>query len=781
MPINFKGIPTTNGRGYLEDNISEINERLKSFPIEERAAILGTIMEESGGNPLAKNNSGAYQGLLQWGADRYVPQSSDKNTEMNNQIQYILSTVRDKEGGVNWTHGGRGSGYNTKDEAYSTFNNSNAPFKDRYRAFSYGYVRPKGKEDSYNNRLNVARKVLNNLVVNEVLSKPKPKKWTPMKFEQRQFPSKYSGGGDLNADYWDSLPLADKAEMMKVAVANGMTTMPEIRKAYNEFAEGGKIRGKDDDYYDYMVKLADKKAKDWGVDPDILLTRMLNDNEYNYKAFFNMDRKNAMGMLTASPEAHFSDVGKTVYHPTFSNESMYSGKTSDYNPRGTVGGEWRNYEGKEYYIPSESQFANSDINLEETKRYLSQADPNVMISMIGAPDSMLTPEEIRRRNMAKYARLNTYYPITSDYTWTGHSSLTASRLNPNFTLTSKKIDKGGKSKDYNLVTNNCSDATREGLEYVFGKKIDPVFFTTPGDVEDFAKESLGGVERYNGDTMFDPKVKKYIQMTPAQKRRRDKAKGESEVYIPITREEGSKLFDYIEEGKKRNEFAAGGYKPSGRLQKDIALWEGTEMQRNRPFSEMTRQFNATVPKEIQAKLQPNQLDALYSYGYNVGMGRLKERVLPTLTAYTQGKASREDVQKAMWATKDSQLRGLARRRNWERAMFGGNYTAPFEEGKIGVQIDPARYTLPEGFFENMNEQINGIEIPQMQFQGGVDVDPETLYRKPVVDGSLLGSNGNTDIGMVYNPQEEKMEDMERLGMVMKMLGGRGLMGGLGNR
>jgi len=45
-------------------------------------------------------------------------------------------------------------------------------------------------------------------------------------------------------------------------------------------------------------------------------------------------------MLTANPNAHFTDIGKTVYHPTFSNESIYSGKVSDYNPRGTIGGSW---------------------------------------------------------------------------------------------------------------------------------------------------------------------------------------------------------------------------------------------------------------------------------------------------------------------------------------------------------------------------------------------------------------------------------------------------------
>jgi len=54
-----------------------------------------------------------------------------------------------------------------------------------------------------------------------------------------------------------------------------------------------------------------------------------------------------MKILTADPKAHFTDIGKTVYHPTFSNESSYSGKVSDFNPRGTVGGSWNE---EDYYV-----------------------------------------------------------------------------------------------------------------------------------------------------------------------------------------------------------------------------------------------------------------------------------------------------------------------------------------------------------------------------------------------------------------------------------------------
>lgn len=44
--------------------------------------------------------------------------------------------------------------------------------------------------------------------------------------------------------------------------------------------------------------------------------------------------------------------------------------------------------------------------------------------------------------------------------------------------------------DYNLLTNNCSDATREVLEEISGKKLNPFLFTTPGDVRDFFKENF---------------------------------------------------------------------------------------------------------------------------------------------------------------------------------------------------------------------------------------------------------------------------------------------------
>lgn len=449
MPTDFKGISTTRDRKLYAGNMSLLNERLKAIPIEQRAAILGSIIEESGGDPYAVDHSGNYQGLLQWGADRYRPKSSNQRVELNNQAQYILDTMDNTTDKVSWTHGGKGSGYNTQKEAHDAFNSKNNTFADKFRAFSYGYVRPQGKEDSYKNRLKVGQKVLNRLVVDENLARPKPDKVPKYNFESYTFKPKrrFDEGGYLD-NTWDTLSLADKAEMIKVAVDNGITTLPEIRSAYNEFAKGG-------------------------------------------------------------------------------------------------------------YIPSAS------------------------------------------------------------------------------------------------------------------------------------------------------------------------------------------------------------------IKKRISNWEGSSMKTNRSFEAEAKDFNRVIPEEVRSKLSPKQLDALYSYGYNVGMGNLKERVVPTLTAYTKGKASKEDVQRSMWAKRDNELRGLTTRRNTEREMFGGNYKTTFTgTGKLGAHIDPSEYT----YYEDLNPMIDNINIPQMQFPDSMAIDPTTLYKAPHIDETLFSKPEVISEEPVYNPQQERLEGLKRMNTIMGLLG-----------
>lgn len=216
-----------------------------------------------------------------------------------------------------------------------------------------------------------------------------------------------------------------------------------------------------------------------------------------------------------------------------------------------------------------------------------------------------------------------------------------------------------------------------------------------------------------------------------------------------------------------NEFAKGGYMPSASIKKRISNWEGSSMKTNRSFEAEAKDFNHVVPEEVRSKLSPKQLDALYSYGYNVGMGNLKERVVPTLTAYTEGKASKEDVQRSMWAKRDNALRGLTTRRNTEREMFGGNYRTIFTgTGKLGTHIDPSEYT----YYEDLSPMIDNINIPQMQFPDSMAVDPTTLYKAPTIDETLFSKPEIIPEESVYNPQQEKLEGLKRMNTIMELLG-----------
>lgn len=116
-------------------------------------------------------------------------------------------------------------------------------------------------------------------------------------------------------------------------------------------------------YIQFMEELAKAKSKEWKEDEDIVLTQMLNDNTYNYKQMYE-DNPNYN-----IQEGHFDDTYKTVYHPTFSEESIYSGKKSQYNPEGITGG-WWDYKNKIFHAGPKQ-----DIIRTHTQQYLDVADP----------------------------------------------------------------------------------------------------------------------------------------------------------------------------------------------------------------------------------------------------------------------------------------------------------------------------------------------------------------------------------------------------------------------
>ena len=185
---------------------------------------------------------------------------------------------------------------------------------------------------------------------------------------------------------------------------------------------------------------------------------------------------------------------------------------------------------------------------------------------------------------------------------------------------------------------------------------------------------------------------------------KDLSMGERAALIKIAVDSGIHSIDDIV--NTYNSYANGGYKPSSRIKKQISDWEGSSMKTNRSFEAEARDFNASLPKGAISKLTQEQLDGLYSYSYNVGAGNFRKRVNPVLTRYLAGQATIQDVQNSMWASKDSQLRGLAKRRNAERAMLGSYTTMDFGP------ISNTTTMMINQYLPSYNEPV---EIPQLKF------------------------------------------------------------------
>lgn len=311
MPVNFKNIKTTRGREYDDISISELNDSLSYLPPIQRATVLGSVIEESGGDPLAKSKNGTYQGLLQWGADRYRISSDDSKEEFKAQLSKIRTSLNDTVSGIEWTHGGSGSGYNSFRDTYNGFHNPEAPLEDVYRAFSFGYVRSKGKEDSYNNRLKVAQQVYD-----RIKQAPNNNSMLIDRLEELRTsnPLNRSEGGQIQRHKsWNELSLSEKSEMIKVAVMNGITDLPTIKEKYNEFAEGG-------DTKELWTMEDEAKYREWRNSlPDNL--RLTNDNDYDMRGAFKAGMQPTLesdGLYhLGSRDPETGRILKAPHHPTY--------------------------------------------------------------------------------------------------------------------------------------------------------------------------------------------------------------------------------------------------------------------------------------------------------------------------------------------------------------------------------------------------------------------------------------------------------------------------------
>ena len=126
------------------------------------------------------------------------------------------------------------------------------------------------------------------------------------------------------------------------------------RRGVNLHFKGGKDK---QSYQDW----ADKAEKYKGININ-------GDNTYDYRAFYNENPNRAYALLNGDPGAHFVDKFKTPYHPTFSDESVYSNASHP-------GGHWGRYDYRDAYYAPMFSYTNPGDRI----GYLNMAEDNGVI------------------------------------------------------------------------------------------------------------------------------------------------------------------------------------------------------------------------------------------------------------------------------------------------------------------------------------------------------------------------------------------------------------------
>lgn len=215
---NYDFTGTTN-RVVNNDNLNYINQALDTVPYHRRAALLGTIINESGGNPRAVDASGNFIGLFQMSnGQRYTfPDGYENMTDyelIDDQLQKtFVNTINNTIDRMSWTHGGSGSGYQSGKAAMQDYYNSDS-VAGATKALNYGYIRPRDRDAATRNRIDTAEKVydiINNQHKYGGLIKPFSYQKTPaVRYQNGGYFNQWRNLNQQKQDYFDSLPIVNE-------------------------------------------------------------------------------------------------------------------------------------------------------------------------------------------------------------------------------------------------------------------------------------------------------------------------------------------------------------------------------------------------------------------------------------------------------------------------------------------------------------------------------------------------------------------------------------------
>lgn len=134
-------------------------------------------------------------------------------------------------------------------------------------------------------------------------------------------------------------------------ILGGMSPAEAIMRGYNKdkvFNAQQRFK-KNNGIKDDGSKARNSGYYDWAKNTSSNLGISFIDPTYDYRAYYNYITPYERNLIRFAPQGtHFTDIGKTTKHPTFSNESKYSNKK-------TPGGTWNG----NVFVPAIWQFGNN--------------------------------------------------------------------------------------------------------------------------------------------------------------------------------------------------------------------------------------------------------------------------------------------------------------------------------------------------------------------------------------------------------------------------------------
>lgn len=354
---NMKRVGKGTHRTMDVDGMNMIYDALydKGFNQRQIEAVLGNIIEESGGNPYAVSDYGGFKGLFQKSDKRYPPKEFEKDKERfkgdkRGYINYMIDRFYDhvQDAGM---YSIKDTKYNKAIHAVSEFM-SEDPDTDYSYPLVYAFEAPSDKEGTYKNRKSVSNLISQSYVSNNV---------DKLDDDDKKDDNIINAILGIKNDLELQDPISTtRGEAFKEARKRGLKEFTWNGKRYNtNIKKEGGVVGKQREAYEYFTnKRGMSKIQALAIIGNLMAESGLKDDIYG-------DNRTSYGIQ----QWHNERMDKLFKHakkkghstPTFKDQleflaDEYEGKTGYSNFLYTRKGK----EGPGYYNYSRQDFMNAD-------------------------------------------------------------------------------------------------------------------------------------------------------------------------------------------------------------------------------------------------------------------------------------------------------------------------------------------------------------------------------------------------------------------------------------